>query len=173
MNSCEYSVVCCPETWLQSDVYEHEMFSNKFNVFKAARNLAALQCTSCGGVLAGAHRNFICIEIDLAFIRQNIPSVDIIGIKIKVTNKSRFLYLFVIYIPPGCNIAIYNLLYECLESLHLISKSNVCITGDFNIPKYAGHGDFGRSDKSLRYKTFVIIILFQNITLFSILMLDY
>lgn len=117
--SCDYSTICCSETWLQNNVSNNEIFSKDYTVFRSARNLTALQYTRGGGVLIGVRYTLNSSEINLTFIKHDLPAIDIIGVKIML-NKSRLLYLFVLYIPPGTAVDTYNLLFEHLESLQFI-----------------------------------------------------
>lgn len=150
--SSDYPVICCTETWLQPSILTSEIICDSYSAIRADRRISELNCKRGGGVLLAVHNKYAMTEIDLKYIRRDIPAVDIVGATLKINSFS--FVILVLYIPPNVNIAVYNQLFELLETSDDISNADVYIIGDFNIPEYNYQTDYIHSDKVLSLAAF-------------------
>lgn len=130
----QYDIIALSETWLQPHVSNSEFISGDYSVLRDDRYVLCTQRKRGGGVLLAANKAVILNEINVDFIREAISLIDIVGARIKLNFYTFFI--FVIYIPPGLNINVYNQLFECLETLEHICEGDIYFVGDFNIPEY-------------------------------------
>jgi Reverse transcriptase (RNA-dependent DNA polymerase). len=72
--------------------------------------------------------------IKFSKIRETYKEIEIIGLDIKLVNKSNAT-LVVVYIPPHLCVDYFELFLTEL-SVHLLNKENILIMGDFNVRSY-------------------------------------
>lgn len=154
VSSSNYSIICCTETWLQPSVLNSEFINcDRYFTIRDDRRISELGTKRGGGVLLAVSNVFTVTEIDLDFIHEELPAIDILGAKIKSSSCSFFI--FVLYIPPNFQASVYSKLFELLETLEFILNDNVYFLGDFNIPEFNNETeDRILSDKFLALKMF-------------------
>lgn len=130
-----YGIICFTETWIDKGVFDNELFSGRYNVFRADRKFQTLGLVRGGGVLCAIDKEYVTIDINLNEIILHIPSIDLLGLKIKAGQYT--FILFVIYIPPNSSNLIYERLFELLVNLDSIQGYDIVFVGDFNLPDYA------------------------------------
>ncbi|CAH1996959.1 unnamed protein product [Acanthoscelides obtectus] len=153
MSLSDYDIICCTETWLQSAVLSSELFTDKYVVFRADRNFSAMGCSRGGGVLIGIRNQLAASEVNMTFIRDDIPSIDIIGMKLRYKNE--VTYFFVIYIPPDKSTSCYERFFEHLESLDYLFGKSIYILGDFNVPEFVNENHLQSSHKQKTIQSFM------------------
>lgn len=130
----QYPIICCTETWLQPGTCNSEFIDDNYTVFRADRQLSLLNCKRGGGVMIAVDNNYSAVEVNLELIRSNVPSIDILAVKIKI--NFHCFFIFAVYIPPHVDNASFSILLELLESLQSISDSEIYFIGDFNVSEY-------------------------------------
>lgn len=135
---CNYDILAFTETWLNQNVQNSEILDNKFTIFRSDRNIQELDVSRGGGVMLAVNSNLTALNLNLSQTNfNNIPSIDIIGLKIILDHY--YFYLFVIYIPPNMSIDCYYSVFDAFCSLHYIFNSDILLIGDFNIPDYGSN----------------------------------
>lgn len=133
MQHCD--IFALTETWLQNDINNEELFDcNSFDVFRRDRNTVAAHAVRGGGVLLAVRKELSAIPVDTQDLFRDVPHIDIVGVKIR--DKHKILFIFVLYIPPACPNENYEMLFDNFISFNSIYESNLIIIGDFNIPNY-------------------------------------
>lgn len=132
VTSDEYDMIALTETWLSNSVYDGELFSENFSVFKIRNRNDTVRG---GGVLLAVKRMFDCTLLELDF---NFPEIDLLGIKIKINNYTS-IYILIVYIAPNCKVNRREDLFSFLESLEILYQNSFIILGDFNITKLNDH----------------------------------
>ena len=130
----DFDFLCLTETWLSADVGDAELFPMLYNVVRCDRAFAACDLTRGGGVLLAAKVRYQLIPLNVSSIRSVLPMIDFTCCKVKLTNNIN-ICLCVIYIPPHCPVADFELFFEMLEDflivLNDVDKS--FLIGDFNV----------------------------------------
>ena len=101
-------MILLTETWLTNDISTSEIFSNNYLVFRKDRNLQEHGVTRGGGVLLAVNAHFHVTHLDLSFLTQEIPQIDIVGVKLISQN----VFIFVLYIPPSISLYDFELFFE-------------------------------------------------------------
>lgn len=130
--TCNYDSLVLTETWLDSSVFDNELLSNDYVIFRTDRNFDLTNTTRGGGVLLALNKS---ITADSLVLRSDVPSIDIIGIKICFNHRP--LYVIALYIPPVLDVASYDIIFSQLMSYEFCrGDQDLLILGDFNIPNY-------------------------------------
>ena len=129
-----YEFICFTETWIDDSIFDNELFCSRYNLFRADRKFQHLGLIRGGRVLCAVDKKCIVSPINLNESTINIPSVDILGLKVKI-NHYTFI-LLIIYIPPNSAAGVYEELFESLIHLEPIQIWDTCFIGDFNLPEY-------------------------------------
>lgn len=134
VNISEYDIVGLAETWLADDVSSTEYFSNIYTVIRCDHNFTQTGLSKGGGTLLAVKSEFFVEPIDLSYILDILPSVDIVGCKC-LFNNFFTLFVYVVYIPP--NISVENLeVFLNIFEQNISNNSNILILGDFNITNF-------------------------------------
>lgn len=133
MTSCDYEIIAFTETWLNSSVFNAELFTSRYSVFRTDRDFDSLGCSRGGGVLIAVDSKINSEEIRINL--NGLTSIDLVAVRIFIGGK--ILYIFVIYIPPNTSITVYENIFEYFFSLKYIYNSDILILGDFNIPNFS------------------------------------
>lgn len=139
-----YDIIALTETWLDSDIFDSELFDDRYIVYRKDRDFTKTGKKRGGGVLTAVHKKFksklLSVDTDLeaVFIEINIS-----GNKIILTN---------IYLPPQSRNDDYIAFAEIFSQLDNIIDSNTyfVIMGDFNLPNVNGtefKWEYNTSDK--------------------------
>lgn len=131
----EFDIIGLSETWLTSETHNSELFPDTYQVFRCDRNMDSLGVTKGGGVLVAIRNDLSVTALDLSVIRNAVPSIDIIGCKILLSNCIH-LFVFVLYIPPNIRVNDFQHFLSIFETCDYTANKNICIIGDFNIPSY-------------------------------------
>lgn len=134
VNSNEYDVVSVVETWLSDDVSSAEYFPTAYTVLRCDRNFAETGLSKGGGALLAVKSEFFSEPVNLSYILDNLPLVDIVGCKCLINNFF-ILFIYVIYIPPSISVEHFELFLNLLEQI-ISTNGNILILGDFNIPSF-------------------------------------
>ncbi|XP_063917329.1 uncharacterized protein LOC135133030 [Zophobas morio] len=134
LTSTSYDLLALTETWLSPDISDNELFSNDYIVFRKDRSFETLKCTKGGGVVLAIKNKFKCSPIDLTHITSIIPLIDILGVKVNISQKN--FYIFVVYIPPSISFDVYEQFFTILNEFDLCHNENVLLIGDFNTPYF-------------------------------------
>ena len=138
MSASHYSLFGLTETWLDSNVFDSELFCSDFTVFRRDRNFNMVNSTRGGGVLLALKKPYNAIVLDLSNVTSLAPTVDILGIKISLSSRS--LLVFIVYIPPNTGIEIYEAIFDALRDvIFLNDQDDLILLGDFNIPDFVNH----------------------------------
>lgn len=133
--SCQFCLIAFTETWLDSSVFDSELFSSEYSVFRKDRSLDLTKLTKGGGVLVALKKSFVASLLDLSAVTDLFPNIDLIGIKISLPCFS--VYVLVLYIPPNINAETYESFFDALSANHrFYNEGKLIILGDFNIPNY-------------------------------------
>ena len=94
--SDEFDIFVLTETWLHNDVSNAELFPDDFAVYRCDRNFERLGNTRGGGVLIGVNNTKLTsTNIDVSNIVETVPSIDLIGVKVK-TSYHENLFIFAV-----------------------------------------------------------------------------
>lgn len=131
---CGFDIITITETWLQSDIFDAELFPESFIVFRSDRQLDRVATTRRGGVLVAVRSKMEPERINLVDITDTTPVIDLVGCKITV---SYFVfYLIVIYAPPTTSVNDLETVCEAIASINLFMSGRLVVVGDFNVPSY-------------------------------------
>ena len=90
---CDYDLIAVTETWLDGSVFNRELFTDRFEVFRKDGDFSLVNRSRGGGVLLAVDRKFISILLN--FDRDALfPQIDLIGIKIVFDHYT--IYVFVL-----------------------------------------------------------------------------
>lgn len=135
MACCNYSLIAFTETWLTSSVYDGELFTDNYNIFRADRDFNNTNYSRGGGVLLAVDVSLSASMLDLSKLKLHLTStIDILGVKVSVSGC--VIYIFIIYVPPNTKAEDFDILYEVVSSINILHNNDILIFGDFNIPSY-------------------------------------
>lgn len=132
--TCNYDIYAFTETWLNSQVLNAEILSSNYNIIRCDRNFAETNKKKGGGVLIALNNKYVYDELNLSFIRETLPQIDIVGVKVTIHFQN--IFVFILYVPPNTQHVSYESLFECIESLDYLNDEIIYFIGDFNIPEY-------------------------------------
>ena len=126
-----FKVIAFTKTCLNSTINSCELFNlSLYNVFRGDRKYHLLNKQRGGGVMLAVDKSYRAVQLEV----PNVP--DIIDLLcVKVFLSSRFIYVIVLYIPPGINVEEYDALVDSIMSLECLYNNRIVILGDFNIPE--------------------------------------
>lgn len=120
------------ETWLTNGVLNSELFPDCYMVYRSDRDFVRANRSKGGGVLLALKSSFHAEAIDLKLF-ECLPLIDITGCRLFINNK--FIYVFVVYIPPDLSTAHYELFLDLFLELNVLCH-DVIMIGDFNMAKF-------------------------------------
>ena len=96
-------ILVLTETWLGEDIPNGEFCPDNYTVYRGDRDFTTMNVSRGGGVLICVNSAIRSIPLDLSQFRVNVPTIDIVGIKIFLTGQK--LSVFGIYSPAynRCN----------------------------------------------------------------------
>lgn len=128
-----YDVIILTETWLNSTVFDNEIFSDDYLVYRCDRN--NLNCPGKqegGGVLIAVKSKFRSSRLNSSF-DEHIEHVCV-----SLYTQTNRIILFGSYIPPCSDKMVYNThvnsITEITASLNGDNVNNL-VFGDFNLPR--------------------------------------
>lgn len=126
MMSSSYDFVALTETFLNSSVYDSELFTSDYTVLRKDRH----GDVGWGGVLLAVKSCYEVKEVtnidDLTEDKELIFAI--------VTRKNIKLFIIVVYLPPSCNSKQYLSVLTCIENaIGTYPDYDFLIVGDFNL----------------------------------------
>lgn len=131
--NCHFDIIVLTETWLNSSIYDSELFrSSDFMVHRCDRSSANSPFSNGGGVL-------IAVRANLHSERVLVPNSETLEILfVKCIIDKRVIHICCLYIPPAANENIFQAYIDTFEDYIDIIGTNteesVYVIGDFNIP---------------------------------------
>ena len=126
-NNFNVPFIALVETWLTPVITEPEIKIANYNIFRSDR-----KSSQHGGILLYVHKSVV---IDISSNFDN----DVCGGVICLSSHSKCI-IGCIYRPPTCELSKFKdlllFLQHFLDKNNPNDKYNVCIFGDFNLPKF-------------------------------------
>lgn len=129
---CNYDVIVFTETFLNSEIYNNEIFNDNYIVYRCDRSSKNSCKQSGGGVLVA-----VSIALRSSKVTFEIDDLTNEELWICLTFDKRKLYIGDVYLPPSMPVDKY--------STHIASTSEICSTiaitdavlvlGDYNLPQ--------------------------------------
>lgn len=151
-----FDIVSLTETWLDESVYNSELFTDEWSVFRQ------------DGRDRVRGRGVLVAVRDGAWHAEPLPyHVDDDSISVlwlKLNNPTGFsFYLCTVYIPPNSNLTIYRTFFQSLENRFFVND-RIVIVGDFNLPLIESSKFNFRIGGEL-YRHFQNLLQFHNLDL--------
>ena len=128
----DYEIYGFIETNLSEDIFDSEIFTDKFDVFRNDRNKNnnLNDKSSGGGVLWAAHKSLGAKLLKLG----GFDMLEYCCIKIRTLYKS--IFLLTEYLPPASPTWLYEKHIELLEAIHRLAalEDEIFTFGDYNLP---------------------------------------
>ena len=99
-------------------------------MFRQDRDIHSLGVTRDGGVLISVRNKYKATSLDLSFIQNAMPSIDIVGIKLHLGHH--YLVDLNIYIPPKTSSQDFEAFFDLLSTIEALCNIKVLILSDFN-----------------------------------------
>jgi len=120
----KYDFICITETWLHSDIFDAELVSPEYNIFRKDRG-------SRGGGIAILTKK----HINSYVIHDISTPLEALILSIKCSLGIGFI--ITIYLPPPTTLEDLNHLDTLLEEVYAQhTPSFLILLGDFNLPQY-------------------------------------
>lgn len=130
----DYDVITLSETWLNSSVFDSELFDNRYVVYRRDRETTGFHSKKNGGG--------VCIAVSRRFNSRRLQNLEskcedlwVCTECYKGQGKTEQLYLCAVYLPPPIQ---HHILDEFLTNSNKVLDSNnidnVLFLGDFNLP---------------------------------------
>lgn len=117
--SSSYDIVCVTESWLNPSIFNHEILSNNFTIFRRDRNSRG------GGILVAVNNRF---QSRLISTHEYIEQINVEMISNEKIQISCW------YVPPGSPDIYLNNVLTAITSLD--TSKPTLLLGDFNCPDY-------------------------------------
>lgn len=118
------------ETWLISSIYDHELFSDRYVVYRRDRETSPLFSNKTGGGV------LIAIDKHLDSRRENKLESDCedlwVSIKIRNDQNPSKLYICAVYLPPPVQKQLLDTFIDN-TNIHIHNLEHTIIIGDFNL----------------------------------------
>ncbi|XP_045524992.1 uncharacterized protein LOC123714671 [Pieris brassicae] len=123
-----FDVIVLVETWLVDSVFDGELHSGGYDVFRRDRNLQFSRKKGGGGVLVMVKKGIKSIRL------TEFEAPDLEEIYIHLPSHAGLL-LTACYFSPVTHTSAYLKFFQKLHDIHASARfSNYIITGDFNLP---------------------------------------
>lgn len=99
LHSYDFDIIALTETWLDSSVFDNEICSSKYYVYRQDR-----ERKRGGGVL-------IAVKCGLTVLKVECIALDFEGLLLKVELRGRLWYICNVYMPPSSKLTTYIELY--------------------------------------------------------------
>ena len=153
-----YDLIVLTETWLCTGIYDSELFSANYNVYRRDRNVVNSKKLNGGGVLVAVSNHINS--------KRNInwdSACEDIWVTLEL-NKNIKLAICVAYIPPPVNEVVLDHFINNYNNIVDTINFGVLIIGDFNM----SYIDWSLIDNNYRMscaaKTFIDFCLINNLT---------
>lgn len=135
------------ETWLKPSVFDSELFSDKYNVYRTDRSHLNSNKSKGGGVLIAVNSSYPSEIIDV----DGSAEIEIVCIKVRFHNYN--IFACCLYVPPGSDQLIYSKYCDTLNNFVIETNCDnsdiILIVGDFNLPLIEWHADLDKSNTFL------------------------
>lgn len=128
--TADYDVICLTETWLNSDIHSHELFDDRYNVYRNDRNFDDDHRRDGGGSLIAVKKKFSSKRV------ANYESVNNdVWVCLKCSD-SVSLYINNVYLEFGSPFEVYETFFNNLMRIYseLPLSSELLLMGDYNLP---------------------------------------
>lgn len=125
--SNNWDIIALTETWLNSSVYNAELFPDGYQVYRRDRCQLQTGKSRGGGVLVAISNN---IKVQRLYNLEN--SGENLWLRLELSNKSTII-LCNVYFPPNSPLVDYCSFFEKLDSFKL-KREKILVLGDFNQP---------------------------------------
>lgn len=134
-NACD--VVMITESWLHEGIYDGELCSSEYDVFRNDRDLKSSDKHTGGGVMILVKREFCARRCDALSLR---PPTEMLSVTIpaRALASTADLHICVAYVPPNAQripFDIDSILNAFTCTFDRNPGHNYLIVGDFNLPQ--------------------------------------
>lgn len=128
--SCDYDLISLTETWLKKSVFDCELFSSNYVVYRSDRSELNSLKGHGGGVLIAVKSKYQSERLSFT----NESEVEIVAVKVCVSHLT--LYVCCVYVPSNSDRHVYELYSAAIDSfINSIPDSInniILLVGDFN-----------------------------------------
>lgn len=125
----DYDVIVGTETWLDSGVYDNELLSDSYNIYRRDRESTSLTGKIGGGVIIA-----VSVKYHSKRIKRFESSVEDLWVSIKISSgDSKYTLFGAIYLPPPISTTTMDSFLENCNEVILSHSGDVVILGDFNL----------------------------------------
>lgn len=124
VGTCVFDVIIFTETWLGSEIYSHEFFPKKFDVFRYDRTVSR-----GGGVLIAVNSETMSSEL---YDTDGHESLEHVCVKVSLGKKRLFIYAY--YIPPSSPKTVYESHLDTISCIKTGESDMLLVVGDANLP---------------------------------------
>lgn len=143
--SCLYDIVILVETWLNDSVFDNEIFSNDYFVYRCDRNTKNCPNKISGGGVLIAVRSIYGSNLITSSFSDVIEQLCV-----KVTFSNTEMLFFGCYIPPKSSTELYSNHTDSIKEIVDVNEEiNIFIFGDFNLPKLEWYASLDETEKFL------------------------
>lgn len=125
-SSSDFDLIAITESWLNNGVYDAELFTSEYTVFRRDRDVTSSGKSDGGGVLCAVKATFEverCPELE--------TTLEDLWLKVKVHNK--YIFVCVAYFPPYYKLEHYKIFFRKLNLNYKIFDKDCIILADFNL----------------------------------------
>ena len=115
-----YDIICVTETWLSSDILDHELYLPRYSIMHRDRSRHG------GGVAI-----YISNSLPFNTLQTLNPQIELLFVELSINNHPFTVGVF--YRPPDANDDCLLNLYDCIRSVSWNNRSKMILCGDFNI----------------------------------------
>lgn len=115
---CDYDIVIFTETWLGPELFSHEFFPKKYDVFRYDR-----ADNRGGGVLIAINSNALNGEVHSTNAGDVIEQVCV-----KISLGGESLYIYAYYIPPNSLVSTYEMHLDAINDLNVAMSMIWCLS---------------------------------------------
>lgn len=126
-STSDYDIICIGETWLDPTIFNSELISDNYRVFRKDRCLSNIDASKGGGVLIAIKNQIKCAE------HKTMEMNDLEAVCITVPLTSGSLYIYCAYIRFGSSIEVYRSHVRAIKSIKLDANDSILIMCDFNM----------------------------------------
>lgn len=166
MSCCSFDVIILTETWLNSNIYDSELFDERYKVYRRDRESTKFSFRSDGGgVLIAVTKSIKSYRI----IECESQIEDLwIQLEFLANNITQKICLCVVYLPPPINVNIIDsFVTHCNSVFENKNFDNIAIFGDFNLSCIDWH-TISASGKTMSLPAAAIILVdFVNLNHFK------
>lgn len=126
-----FDIIIFTETWLSSDIFSHEFFPKKFDVFRYDRTVSR-----GGGVLIAINSETLSGELYDTDEHENMERICV-----KISMGKRRLFVYAYYIPPNSPKKLYESHLEAIGRIKTAENDMCLVLGDANLPNITWRQD--------------------------------